>query len=208
MENYNGYVGKLAEKQMEANMQSHLKDYGKKEYPKEQVDLLDRLPADTKLSLYTFFTNTLRKLYQRETIDSDYQVDEQEIARAMKYINEECLDDKDFSKVLTGESKEFSKDIETYTIRDNNDHFVHVTISYLPSIDADTPNIIRLHILEIPSLNNNRTCNIDFKSDGNVDITKMENQEFYFKQDVLQDIEDYLMNIYELADLSTNKMHK
>ena len=208
MENYNGYVGKLAEKQMEANMQSHLKDYGKKEYPKEQVDLLDRLPIDTKLSLYTFFTNTLRKLYQREMIESNYQVQEQEIARAMKYINEECLDDKDFSKVLTGESKEFSKDIETYTIRDNNDHFVHVTISYLPSIDADTPNIIRLHILEIPSLNNNRTCNIDFKSDGNVDITKMENQEFYFKQDVLQDIEDYLMNIYELADLSTNKMHK
>ncbi len=208
MENYNGYVGKLAEKQMEANMQSHLKDYGKKEYPKEQVDLLDRLPVDTKFSLYTFFTNTLRKLYQRETIDSDYQVDEQEIARAIKYINEECLDDKDFSKVLTGESKEFSKDIETYTIRDNNNHFVQVKISYLPSIDFDTPNIIRLNILEIPSLNNSRSCNIDFKSNGNVDITKMDNQEFYFKQDVLEDIEDYLMNIYELADLSTNKMHK
>ena len=208
MENYNGYVGKLAEKQMEANMQSHLKDYGKKEYPKEQVDLLDRLPADTKLSLYTFFTNTLRKLYQRETIDSDYQVDEQEIARAMKYINEECLDDKDFSNVLTGEAKEFSKDIETYTIRDNNNHFVQVKISYLPSIDFDTPNILRLNILEIPSLNNSRSCNIDFKSNGNVDITKIDNQEFYFKQDVLEDIEDYLMNIYELADLSTNKMHK
>ena len=208
MENYNGYVGKLAEKQMEANMQSHLKDYGKKEYPKEQVDLLDRLPVDTKLSLYTFFNNTLRKLYQRETIDSDYQVDEQEIARAIKYINEECLDDKDFSKVLTGESKEFSKDIETYTIRDNNNHFVQVKISYLPSIDFDTPNILRLNILEIPSLNNSRSCNIDFKSNGNVDITKIDNQEFYFKQDVLEDIEDYLMNIYELADLSTNKMHK
>lgn len=208
MENYNKYVGKLAEKQMDANMQSQLKDYGKKEYPKEKVDLLDRLPADTKLSLYTFFTNTLRKLYQREMIDSDYQVDEQEIARAMKYINEECLDDKDFSKVLTGEAKEFSKDIESYTIRDNNNHFVQVKISYLPSIDADTPNILRLNIMELLSLNNNRTCNIDFKSDGNVDITKMDNQEFYFKQDVLEDIEDYLMNIYELADLSTNKMHK
>ena len=208
MENYDGYVGKLAKKQKDANMQSHLKDYGKKEYHNEKVDLLDRLPIDTKLSLYTFFTNTLRKLYQREMIDSDYQVDEQEIVRAMKHINEECLNDKDFSKVLTGESKEFSKDIEKYTIRDNNNHFVQVKILYLPSIDTDTPNIIRLHILEIPSLNNNRTCNIDFKSDGNVDITKMDNQEFYFKQDVLEDIEDYLMNIYELADLSTNKMNK
>lgn len=208
MENYNGYVGKLAEKQMDANMQLHLKDYGKKEYSKEKVDLLDRLPADTKLSLYTFFTNTLRKLYQREMIDSDYQVDEQEIARAIKYINEECLDDKDFSKVLTGEEKEFSKDIEKYTIRDNNDHFVQVRISYLPSVDNDTQNTLRFNIMEIPSLNNSRSCYIDFKSDGNVDIIKKDNQEFYFKQDVLEDIEDYLMNIYELADLSTNKMHK
>jgi len=208
MENYNGYVGKLAEKQMEANMQSHLKDYGKKEYPQEKVDLLDRLPVDTKLSLYTFFTNTLRTLYQRETIDSDYQVNEQEIVRAMKYINEECLDDKDFSKVLTGDVKEFSKEVETYTIKDNNNHFVHVKISYLPSIDIDTPNILRFNIMEMPSFDNNRSCYIDFKSDGNVDITKIDNQEFYFKQDVLEDIEDYLMNIYELADLSTNKMHK
>ena len=208
MENYNGYVGKLAEKQMEANMQSHLKDYGKKEYHNEKVDLLDRLPVDTKLSLYTFFTNTLRKLYQREMIDFDYQVDEQEISRAMKYINEECLDDKDFSKVLTGDVKEFSKEVETYTIKDNNNHFVYVKISYLPSIDIDTPNILRFNIMEMPSFDNNRSCYIDFKSDGNVDITKMDNQEFYFKQDVLEDIEDYLMNIYELADLSTNKMHK
>ena len=84
----------------------------------------------------------MRMLYNREIVNDDYQIEEQEIARAIKHINEQCLNDKDFSKVFTGELSKFSKEVEKYTIKDNNGNFIDIKISYLPSMGEDTPNIL------------------------------------------------------------------
>ena len=202
MENYNQYVAKLVEKQMDANMQRHLKDFGKKEYYEEQNE--EDLPIYIELSLFTFLNSVVGKLYYRDKII----IEEHNIATAINHINEKCLSDNNFSKALKGELKEFSNDLENFDVSLDNGITSNIVISYLPSIDENTSNILRFSITEKSLQGDAKNCSIDFKSDGTININNQNNQKFYFNYDVLEEIEDYLMNVYELADLKTNSVHK
>lgn len=92
----------------------------------------------------------------------------------LKIVDEECLDDPEFSKVIMHEKDYISKPIgeatESFMKRRNYNYArgnVTLTISYIPSISLDKPNTIRLDICE--DINKSKSFvngYIDFLSNG------------------------------------------
>ena len=113
-----------------------------------------------KSNFQKFALVVLRRLYNKnvyiglDCIDENlFDIDA--VVDYLKIVDEECLDDPEFSKVIMGKKKNISKQlgIATEPFSIEKDYYsakgeVTLGISYIPGSSMDKPNTIRLEISE------------------------------------------------------------
>lgn len=139
--------------QINANMQRHMRGYSNsdiKSYPKEKDFNLD------ELAFFDFSDNVLWFLYggyPQELLEDFFNDDEEKIVSYLRSINEEILSSNDFTKAII-ENKAMIRKLYSYEffisvgIGVSKRIKVNSSISYIPSINDTTSNIIRIDITE------------------------------------------------------------
>lgn len=148
----NSIIG-IACSQINANMQSHMRGYSNsdtKSYPKEKDVNQD------EQAFFSFSGDVLRFLYgsfPQRLLEKFSNEDEEKIVSYLRSINEEILSSNDFTKAII-ENKAMIRKLCSYTfficvgIGVSKSIKVNPSISYIPSIDDATSNIIRIGITE------------------------------------------------------------
>lgn len=148
----NSVIG-IACSQINANMQSHMRGYSNsdtKSYPKEKDVNQD------EQAFFSFSGDVLRFLYgsfPQRLLEKFSNEDEEKIVSYLRSINEEILSSNDFTKAII-ENKAMIRKLCSYTffisvgIGVSKRIKVNPSISYIPSIDDATSNIIRIGITE------------------------------------------------------------
>lgn len=148
----NSIIG-IACSQINANMQSHMRGYSNsdtKSYPKEKDVNQD------EQAFFSFSGDVLRFLYgsfPQRLLEKFSNEDEEKIVSYLRSINEEILSSNDFTKAII-ENKAMIRKLCSYTffisvgIGVSKRIKVNPSISYIPSIDDATSNIIRIGITE------------------------------------------------------------
>ena len=237
MSNYDNFIGDLANKQKDANMQMHLRNNvdTKSVVPNDEC-ILEELPMKVQFGFQAFLNDLVKTLYHvdmsnvnnympfsyrygEEPFSSDYK---DVVCDALSYANEKSLDDPLFSEKINFK-EEYSKNLGGVFVKssDNRNYDIDMNLYFVPAASPDTENVIRLNLTE---KNDNYLVNgnIDFLSDGEIFIKRLAKKnledntisdanidDLHFDRTQLLIIKDYLQEVFKKTELTDDSdLHK
>ncbi len=237
MSNYDNFIGDLANKQKDANMQMHLRNNAdtKSIVPNDEC-ILEELPMKVQFGFQAFLNDLVKVLYHVDMssvnnympfsyhysegpFSSDYQDD---VCDALSYANEKSLDDPLFSEKINFK-EEYSKYLGGVFEKSSDDrnYDIDMNLYFVPAAPPDTQNILRLNITEKHD-NYLVNGNIEFFSDREIFIKRLTKKnlkdntisdanidDLHFDKTQLLIIKDYLIEVYKKTELiDDSEFHK
>ena len=181
MSGYNNFIGKLKDDLQNDNMQKYMRNFAKED-SSEKKKILDGIVKYEYDTFITLIYNTICDNYNAfengDRLRNYFNENEDDIIPIFERINEECLEDPEFSKSIQNGNLYSKKlgtekdDVIFYVPNQVNSitHNISMDLSYIPSNKPNDLNMFRLDFkekltdIEYPYYN---IC-IDITEDGNI----------------------------------------
>lgn len=158
MSGYNNYVGKIAGNLEKSNMQMHMGTLNNDISPERKKALQNIIKYEFDVFIGLIFKTALgssKKYANGELLHRYFQENERDLVPIFATMNEECLENPDFSKAIVS-GEEYTKNIKerNYVLFsapqniESVNHEIVIKLLYVPSTSNDLPNRFRIDISE------------------------------------------------------------
>ena len=208
MSNYNNYVRGLADSLEKSNMQMHMgtmTDDISSNHKEILQHIIDYEYNNFILLVYEASLGNNEKFFDGDLLKSFFVENERDLITIFSKMNEDCLNDPEFSKAIVN-GKLYSKNIGSKktdvlyyppeSLMGSKKNKVIMDLLYVPSISSEQPNRFRIDVKEILNQSNDYpyiNFNVDIGDDGSIT----------YNQPVLINKQDNNSNIVEIpSDMS------
>ena len=187
MNNYNSYVGKIAEGLQSSNMQRHMGSMTNDVSP-ERAKILENIINYEKENFVRLVYETAlgnREKYQDGRVLNDYFIgNENDLVTIFTKMNEDSLDDPEFSNAIVNKTLYAKKigceerDIYFYNHSGIGSikHLVTMDLLFIPSAELDVPNKFRIDVKEYLAEKNKYpylNFSVDIGDDGSINYNEV-----------------------------------